>query len=119
MSCATVMRSPSGKEPTRKSRRLPLARSMTASASGTVNCSSGSRALGVQALGHHLDRLERQAERRVAAGDALGLHLRGEAHDVVPGLGLARGPGAVAAVFGIGGVRAAAGGSGTIRRLCR
>ena len=34
--------------------------------------------LGVQALGHHLDRLEREVERRVAAGDALCLHLRGE-----------------------------------------
>ena len=36
MSCATVIRSPRGKLPTRKLRRLTLARSMTASASGTV-----------------------------------------------------------------------------------
>ena len=31
----------------------------------------------VQALGHDLDRLEREAQRCIAAGDALRLHLRG------------------------------------------
>ncbi len=60
--------------------------------------------LGVQTRGHHLDRLEREVERRVATGDALCLHLRGETGDVVPGLRLARGPGVVAAVFRIGNV---------------
>ena len=42
MSWATVMRSPSGKLVVTKSRSPLLARSITASASGTVNCSSGS-----------------------------------------------------------------------------
>ena len=60
--------------------------------------------LGVQAPGHHLDRLEREVERRVATGDALCLHLRSETGDVVPCLRLARGPGVVAAVFRIGNV---------------
>ena len=73
-------------------------------------------ALRMQALGHHLDRLEAEAEHGIAARHAVGPHGGGEAHDVAPGLGLprrpaGRRPGRVASASA-----AAALGSGTISR---